>query len=174
MLKSLKNFRDFLSKILINFMERIYHLWIFLMFFNDRWAFLETQEMFECFENVLNCHFKLLFHILSIFNLQCNTAVNVIYLFWCTTCWHQQFSSQDLISTEYSVAYSNYEPTNSSLPPSDSQTSLHSASQLATAANVNLGPNRHSTVLNVTDPRFSATYGNPYLRSDMQQTVILN
>ena len=97
-----------------------------------------------------------------------------MYLFWCTPCWHQQFSSQDLISTEYSVAYSNYEPTNSSLPPSDSQTSLHSASQLATAANVNLGPNRHSTVLNVTDPRFSATYGNPYLRSDLQQTVIFN
>ena len=27
------------------------------------------------------------------------------------------------------------------------------------------GPNRHSTVLNVSDPRYSATYGNPYLRS---------
>ena len=75
------------------------------------------------------------------------------------------------------MAYSSYEPVGaggSSLPQSDSQTSLHSASQLATAANVNLGPNRHSTVLNVTDPRFSATYGNPYLRFDLQQTAILN
>ena len=25
--------------------------------------------------------------------------------------------------------------------------------------------NRHSTILNVSDPRYSATYGNPYLRS---------
>ena len=60
-----------------------------------------------------------------------------------------------MINTEYSAAYSGggYE----SVAQSDSQTSLHSASQLQ--------PNRHSTVLNVSDPRYSATYGNPYLRS---------
>ena len=75
---------------------------------------------------------------------------------------------QDLISTEYSVAYGGQYPgycdTTSSLPQSDSQTSLHSASQLAGAGVIGAN-NRHSTVLNVSDPRYSAAYGNPYLRS---------
>ena len=63
-----------------------------------------------------------------------------------------------MISTEYSVyGGEQYECVSSSIPQSDSQTSLHSASQLTN--------NRHSTLLNVTDPRYSATYGNPYLRS---------
>jgi len=64
----------------------------------------------------------------------------------------------DLISSGY-VPYGTYvRDYNPPFPPSDSQTSLHSASQLAPN-------NRHSTILNVTDPRYSATYGNPYLRS---------
>ena len=73
-------------------------------------------------------------------------------------------SPQDLISTEY-AAYGTYDcggggggGGGGSLPQSDSQTSLHSASQLPPT-------NRHSTILNVSDPRYSATYGNPYLRS---------
>ena len=71
---------------------------------------------------------------------------------------------QDLISTEYSAAYGGYETLAGpgSLPQSESQTSLHSASQLSGGP----GPgSRHSTVLTVSDPRYSATYGNPYLRS---------
>jgi len=73
----------------------------------------------------------------------------------------------DLISTGY-VPYGSYVrdyppgPGQHQFPPSDSQTSLHSASQLAQSHSTS---NRHSTILNVSDPRYSATYGNPYLRS---------
>lgn len=71
---------------------------------------------------------------------------------------HEFPPKPDLISNGY-VPYGTYvRDYNPPFPPSDSQTSLHSASQLA--------PNhRHSTILNVSDPRYSATYGNPYLRS---------
>ena len=48
---------------------------------------------------------------------------------------HHHHHHQDLISTEYSAAYGGYDPGvgggAGSLPPSDSQTSLHSASQLS-------------------------------------------
>merc|ERR1719483_2025235 len=71
---------------------------------------------------------------------------------------HEFQPKPDLISTGY-VPYGTYaRDHNPPFPHSDSQTSLHSASQLAPN-------NRHSTILNVTDPRYSATYGNPYLRS---------
>ena len=65
---------------------------------------------------------------------------------------------QDLITTgnvPYSTFVRAYDP---SLPQSESQTSLHSASQFA----IN---HRSSTILNVSVPRYSATYGNPYLQS---------
>merc|ERR1711892_1369028 len=69
-----------------------------------------------------------------------------------------EFPKPDLISTGY-VPYGTYaRDYNPLFPHSDSQSSFHSASQLAPN-------NRHSTILNVTDPRYSATYGNPYLRS---------
>merc|ERR1719483_229629 len=71
---------------------------------------------------------------------------------------HEFQPKPDLISTGY-VPYGTYvRDYNPPFSHSESQTSLHSASKLAPN-------NRHSTILNVTDPRYSATYGNPYLRS---------
>jgi len=68
----------------------------------------------------------------------------------------------DVISTGY-VPYGSYvRDYNPPFPNSDSQSSLQSASHLASSSNVN---NRQSALLNVSDPRYSATYGNPYLRS---------
>jgi len=68
----------------------------------------------------------------------------------------------DVISTGY-VPYGSYvRDYNPPFPNSDSQSSLQSASQLAS--------NRQSALLNVSDPRYSATYGNPYLRSAPKHT----
>ena len=84
-----------------------------------------------------------------------------IFSIFLTSITRTQF--QDLITTGY-VPYGsyvrNYAP---SLPQSESQTSLQSASQLA-------AKNRNSTILNVSDPRYSATYGNSYLRSPPKQS----
>lgn len=68
----------------------------------------------------------------------------------------------DVISTGY-VPYGSYvRDYNPPFPNSDSQSSLQSASQLTS--------NRQSALLNVSDPRYSATYGNPYLRSAPKHT----